>query len=143
MHILNGVKRPGPARWLRYALTGKLPAAYAEWVLHDTTAPTWILRHVLRVIAVLLVPTAAVLVLVPTGLGIRLLTAFTCWACALLLTGVLSNEMTERRAHAAGYPWGTAERARARRAQEDQMAASKRRRERLAQRRERRSPARS
>lgn len=138
MRIIDVVKRPGVVRWLRYAVTGRLPAEYAAWVLHDTTAPTWVLRHVARVVVILVLPTAAVLLVVPTNLGIRVLTAFTCWGCALLLTGILSNEMTERRANAAGYPWGTAERTRARRARESQVSANYRRRERIAARQERR-----
>ncbi|GAB3874184.1 hypothetical protein GCM10029964_015730 [Kibdelosporangium lantanae] len=42
------VKRPNPLLWLWYAFGGKLPMAYREWVLHDATAPTWLVRHVLR-----------------------------------------------------------------------------------------------
>jgi hypothetical protein len=42
------VKRPNPLMWLWYAFGGKLPDSYREWVLHDATAPTWLLRHVIR-----------------------------------------------------------------------------------------------
>ncbi|TCO62454.1 DUF5313 family protein [Actinocrispum wychmicini] len=42
------VKRPNPLWWLWYAFGGKLPNRYREWVLHDATAPTWLVRHVLR-----------------------------------------------------------------------------------------------
>lgn len=54
------VKRPSPLMWLWYAIGGKLPDRYAEWVLHDATAPTWLARHVLRRL-VLIVPILAVL----------------------------------------------------------------------------------
>ncbi|MGO1054932.1 DUF5313 family protein [Crossiella sp. CA198] len=40
--------RPNPARWLAYAYGARLPARYHSWVLHDVTAPTWLLRHVAR-----------------------------------------------------------------------------------------------
>ena len=42
------MKRPGPLLWLRYAYGGALPERYREWVLHDVTAPSWVVRHVLR-----------------------------------------------------------------------------------------------
>jgi hypothetical protein len=42
------VKRPNPMLWLWYAFGGKLPNRYREWVLHDATAPTWLVRHVAR-----------------------------------------------------------------------------------------------
>ncbi len=42
------VKRPNPLLWLWYAFGGKLPDTYREWVLHDATTPTWLLRHVIR-----------------------------------------------------------------------------------------------
>lgn len=34
--------------WLCYQNGGTLPAAYREWVLHDGTCRTWLLRVVLR-----------------------------------------------------------------------------------------------
>ncbi|MEV4312640.1 DUF5313 family protein [Actinocrispum sp. NPDC049592] len=42
------VKRPNPLLWLWYAFGGKLPDTYREWVLHDATVPSWLLRHVIR-----------------------------------------------------------------------------------------------
>ncbi|WP_346278999.1 DUF5313 family protein, partial [Pseudonocardia sp.] len=41
-------RRPGPLRWLWYALGGGLPPLYRRWVLHDTTCETWRLRHFAR-----------------------------------------------------------------------------------------------
>ncbi|CAM3320927.1 DUF5313 domain-containing protein [Kibdelosporangium persicum] len=57
------VKRPNPALWLWYAVGGKLPDRYREWVLHDATVPTWLVRHVIRRI-VFLAPILALLYLV-------------------------------------------------------------------------------
>ncbi|ONI81038.1 hypothetical protein ALI144C_20990 [Actinosynnema sp. ALI-1.44] len=57
------VNRPNPAQWLWYAVGGKLPDRYREWVLHDATVPTWLFRHVLRRLVVI-VPILAVLYLV-------------------------------------------------------------------------------
>jgi hypothetical protein len=42
------VKRPNALLWLWYAFGGKLPDRYREWVLHDATVPTWLVRHVAR-----------------------------------------------------------------------------------------------
>lgn len=131
---MSTIRRPGAALWLRYAFTGSLPPRYAEWVLRDTTAPTWLLRHLARVSVIIAVPTALIVGLLPASLGVRLLTAFTTAACVFLLTAILANDMTERRATKAGYPWGTAEELRSRRGVEDQLAANRRRRERIAAR---------
>jgi hypothetical protein len=53
------MRRPNPARWLWYAYGGRLPDRYREWVRYDNTARTWLLRHVLRVVAMAL-PVAVV-----------------------------------------------------------------------------------
>lgn len=45
----RGLIRPGPVRWLWYALGGTLPSAYHGWVLYDLTCGTWVLRHLARV----------------------------------------------------------------------------------------------
>ncbi|MER7084064.1 DUF5313 family protein [Saccharopolyspora kobensis] len=42
------VKRPGPARWLYYQFGGRLPERYRDWVLHDATCRTWVLRVLIR-----------------------------------------------------------------------------------------------
>ena len=54
------VKRPNPLLWLWYALGGKLPDRYREWVLHDATTPTWLARRVIRRL-VFMVPILALL----------------------------------------------------------------------------------
>jgi hypothetical protein len=41
-------ERPGVARWVWYAFGRRLPARYAQWVLHDLTCRTWFVRHMLR-----------------------------------------------------------------------------------------------
>lgn len=132
------MKRPGPLLWLRYAATGSLPPEYATWVLHDTTCGTWVLRHVARVCVLVALPAAAVLVLLPAALNVRLMTTFVAVSCVVLLTGILANDMTERRLQKAGYPWGTGERARGTRAVDAQRTANRERRERIEERRRRR-----
>lgn len=133
------MRRPGLLLWLRYAFGGRLPAEYSEWVLHDTTSSSWVVRHVARVLVVITAPVVAILVWLPADFGLRVLTAFVCAACAVLLTAILSNDMTERRLNRAGYEWGTGERARALRAVDAQKVANQRRRERIEARRGRRA----
>jgi hypothetical protein len=75
------VKRPNALLWLWYAVGGKLPDRYKEWVLHDATVPTWLARHVIRrlvfmlpILAALYVVLAVMLDFSPTivllGLGL-------------------------------------------------------------------------
>jgi uncharacterized protein DUF5313 len=132
------VRRPGPLSWFRYALLGRLPRSYSEWVLHDTTCSTWLLRHFARVLAVIAVPLVVLALAIPADSSLVALTVITVGACQVLLCGILANDMTERRASNAGYPWGMAERMRSERAVQAQRTANHRRRERVAARRARR-----
>jgi hypothetical protein len=59
-------KRPNPARWLYYQYGGNLPETYREWVLHDGTCRTWLLRAALRGL-IQIAPLALALLL---GLGL-------------------------------------------------------------------------
>ncbi|MFD1532354.1 DUF5313 family protein [Pseudonocardia aurantiaca] len=102
------VRRPGPFRWLLYAFGRPLPLAYREWVLHDVTAPTWVLRHVLRTTVQLLPVAVLLFVLIPGPAWVR-----GCSLLAGLLLGYFYSfaymyETTEHRAMKAGYPRGTA-----------------------------------
>ncbi len=101
-------RRPGPVRWVLYAFGRGLPPEYREWVLHDVTARTWVLRHLLRT-TVQLLPVAVLLyVLIPGPGWVR--------ACAVLgglilgyfYSAAFLYETTEHRAVKAGYPRGTA-----------------------------------
>jgi Family of unknown function (DUF5313) len=126
--------RPPLLRWLWYAAGGGLPDRYRDWVLHDTTGSTWLLRHFARVLVVLIIPTFLVVVLIPASAGLRTLTAVTTAGCAFLLSGILSNDTTERRLNRMGYPWGTAARLRAERAEQAQRSSAERYRQRRAKR---------
>src|ERR1700761_8571058 len=46
-----GHSRPGVVRWLLYAYGKRLPARYAQWVLHDLTCRTWLVRLLSRGLA--------------------------------------------------------------------------------------------
>ncbi|KAA5834218.1 DUF5313 family protein [Saccharopolyspora hirsuta] len=60
------VKRPGPVRWLYYQFGGRLPERYRDWVLHDATCRTWVLRVLIRGL-IQIAPLGAVLFV---GLGV-------------------------------------------------------------------------
>jgi hypothetical protein len=127
-------RRPGPFRWLWYAIGGGLPARNSEWVLYDTTCSTWIVRHLIRTFVLLALPVTAVATLLPASTGLRLLISLTAGACGLMFQVVHIIETTERRVIRAGYPAGTAEATRHQRSIDSQRAANERRRVRNAAR---------
>lgn len=107
--------RPSPLRWLWYAVWGPLPETHRWWVLFDTTCSTWVLRHIVRVVAIVAVPVTAIALWLPTNAGIRGLTAAVTGLCAVLLVVMWVNEGTEHRLGQAGFPWGTGPQIRERR----------------------------
>jgi hypothetical protein len=128
------IERPGPVRWLGYALGRSLPPRYRAWVLHDTTTDTWILRHFARALVQLAVPVILVLTVVPGPFWIRGMAALGGVVMGLIFSFAYITETTEHRLVKAGYPAGTAAQAQqrattARQAQESQRrseAASRR-----------------
>ena len=131
------VQRPGPLRWLWYALGGGLPRRFSPWVLHDTTTRTWALRHVLRSFVQLAVPIALVLIFVPGEFWIRGMAALGGVLLALIYSIAYITEFLENRAVKAGYPVGTAQAERDRNAREREVHESRRRREASVRRAER------
>lgn len=130
-------QRPGPFRWLAYCFGAGLPARYREWVLFDTTGPTWIVRHIIRVLVQLALPATAVIVFVPAPLGVRVLTDIAAIGPTLLFTSGYIVETSENRLLKAGYEPGYGERirkVRRREADERQRIANARRREKAAAR---------
>lgn len=101
-------RRPGPGRWLLYALGKGLPPEYREWVLHDLTTRTWVLRHLLRT-AVQLLPFAVLLYLfVPGSPSIRAAAVAGGLALGFFYSLAYMYETTEGRVIKAGYSGGTA-----------------------------------
>ena len=101
--------RPGPLRWLGYALGAGLPERHRAWVLHDTTTSTWGQRHVLRAVVQMAVPIALVLLLVPGPFWIRGMTALGGLLLGLIFSVAYMTETTENRVKKAGFPPGTAQ----------------------------------
>jgi len=101
-------RRPGPLRWLLYALGFGLPAQHREWVLHDVTTRTWVLRHLLRTV-VQLAPVAVLLyVLMPGSPLVRGGAVLGGLLLGFFYSVAYMYETTENRALKAGYPRGTA-----------------------------------
>lgn len=101
-------RRPGVVRWALYAFGRGLPPEYRAWVLHDVTARTWVLRHLLRT-AVQLLPFAVLLYLVvPGSASIRALAVGGGLALGFFYSMAYMYETTENRVIKAGYPRGTA-----------------------------------
>ena len=116
-------RRPGPLRWLWYALTGRLAPAYRDWALNDLTCRTWPLRHLAR-LAVPLVPIAVALVLVlPGPMSVRVSAVGFGSVVGLLYSFVFLHDSTERRAVKLGFPAGTPERVRAHRREGGTLSA--------------------
>ena len=99
--------RPGPIRWFWYALGGRLPSRYREWVLYDLTSRTWPLRHLARLLAQLAPVAALLIAFVPGPLWVRVMGAVGGSVVGLIYSFAFLYEATERRATKAGYPPGT------------------------------------
>jgi len=108
----GSVERPGPVRWLWYAVGGRLPARYREWVLHDLTGRTWGLRHFARALVQVAPFVVALLLLVPGPLTVRVAAVTAGLLLGLLYSGAYMYEIVEHRVAQAGYPVGTAQQVR-------------------------------
>ena len=108
-------RRPGPVRWVLYAFGRGLPPEYREWVLHDVTSRTWVVRHLLRT-TVQLLPFAVLLyVLIPGEPLIRASAVLGGLLLGYFYSVAYMFETTENRVIKAGYPRGTAREVRDRR----------------------------
>ena len=114
-------RRPNPLQWLWYAYGGGLPRALSPWVLADTTARTWIWRHLARAVVQLLPLVLVCLFAVPVPLGYRVSGAAGGLLIGLIFSVAFMTETTEHRAAKAGYPPGTAARLREERAERERL----------------------
>jgi hypothetical protein len=100
---------------VQYAFGRGLPPEYRQWVLHDVTTRTWMLRHLLRT-TVQLLPFAVLLyLLIPGSASIRAAAVVGGLALGFFYSLAYMYETTENRAIKAGYPRGTAREMRDRR----------------------------
>ncbi|WP_019816099.1 DUF5313 family protein [Saccharomonospora saliphila] len=101
------IRRPGPARWLWYAAGGRLPERHREWVLHDVTSKRYLWRHAARS-TVLIAPLAAVWLLLPGPLALRLVLSLMAVLVGYFYALAYADENCEHRAAKHGYAHGTA-----------------------------------
>jgi Family of unknown function (DUF5313) len=100
--------RPGPLRWLWYALGGGLPPRYRDWVLHDVTASTWAWRQILRALVQALPVAFVVALLIPGSPSIRLMAVAGGVFVAMIYVLAFVDEAVEHRSVKAGFPRGYA-----------------------------------
>ncbi|WP_197319870.1 DUF5313 family protein [Saccharomonospora sp. NB11] len=106
------LQRPRPHRWLWYALGGRLPERYREWVLHDVTCSTWLWRHGLRT-TFLVGPLSALWLLLPGPLGLRLSLVLLAVLVGYFYSFAFAEENVEHRLAKHGYDYGDGRRIRA------------------------------
>jgi Family of unknown function (DUF5313) len=111
---------------LLYAFGRGLPPEHREWVLHDVSARTWVLRHLLRTTVQLLPIAVLLFVLIPGPAWVR-----ACAVLAGLLIGYFysmayMHQSTEHRAVKAGYPRGAATAARDRHTEAERAEQARR-----------------
>ena len=118
--------RPGPLRWLWYAVGGSLPARYRDWVAHDVTARTWWARQIVRALVQAFPVAVVVGLLIPGSLTIRLMAVFGGVFVAMIYVLAFVDEAVEYRAVKAGYPHGWAKATREAARQPERDAAARR-----------------
>jgi hypothetical protein len=122
----NDRRRPGPLRWIGYALGTGLPERHDTWVLFDCTSRTWGWRHFARAMTQLSIPIVAVLFLIPGPASIRVVMIVAGTFMGLIWSFGYMNETIDHRLTKAGYPAGLGEKLRSDRAialQHEQSAA--------------------
>jgi uncharacterized protein DUF5313 len=97
-------KRPNPIRWLWYAIGGRLPATYREWVLYDLTSRTWVLRHLAR--GLVQHSVWLLLLLLPIPLDLRIWMIIVGISVGMFFFMVFIEDASERRVIKHGFPAG-------------------------------------
>jgi hypothetical protein len=103
--------RPGVLRWFWYAVGGRLPERYRDWVLHDTTSKHWKARHVLRS-SVGIAPLCLVWLLLPGPIQLRLAIVLMAALVAYFYSCAYMEESIDHRLSRNGFPPGTGKRIR-------------------------------
>lgn len=91
-------------RWLWYAVGGRLPDSYREWVLYDLTSRAWVFRHLSR--ALLQMSVWWLLLLVPGPLSLRLSMIGLAYAVGMYFSVSFMEDASERRLIKHGFPVG-------------------------------------
>jgi hypothetical protein len=100
----RGIRPAEPRSVGGYAYGGRLPDRYRDWVLHDCSCPTWVLRHLSRTLTQL---APFLLVLLLPGPAWILASALVGGAfMGLLYSLSYMEETSERRLVKQGFPAG-------------------------------------
>jgi hypothetical protein len=94
-----------------FALGGSLPLDYREWVLHDATVRTWLLRHIARVAVRTSLPLAAAFIalhFLGGPLWLILLALLLGLLTGLYIAASYATESVDARLQHYGYPAGFA-----------------------------------
>jgi len=94
--MMAPAEHPGFFRWLFYALGGRLPPRYDEWVFADLTGPDWRLREAGRIVLFAVIP-ITVLLLLPGRLEIRIYAALFVLIGPLFVGFAYGDELRDRR----------------------------------------------
>lgn len=97
-------RAPDPFHWLWYAVVGRLPTAYHEWVLYDLTCGTWVLRHATR--AMVQFSFWWLALLVPGPWSLRFAMVALGYFLSMYFSMSFMEDACERRLLKAGYPVG-------------------------------------
>lgn len=101
----SGRVRPNPLLWVWYAFGGRLPERHREWVLHDITTRTWVLRHLLRTLVQ--ISPGLLFLLAPGPLWILLMSLLGGVILSLWYSLSYMEHTSEYRLAKHGYPLGT------------------------------------
>jgi hypothetical protein len=124
---------------IKYWYGGALPRRHSAWVLHDVTCRTWALRHFARWIFLVIAPFFTIYMLVvPGSFALRLYTGITFSSTILMVSMLHILIDADRRAVLAGYAYKEPSRVRTQRSQDRHRLAVAARREKAAQRHDRR-----
>lgn len=107
----TGRVRPNPVLWIWYAFGGRLPDRHREWVLHDVTCRTWVLRHLAR--SLTQISPGLLFLLAPGPLWIVAMSLLGGVLMALWYSVTYMEHTCEYRVTKHGYPVGTARATRA------------------------------
>jgi hypothetical protein len=88
--------RPSILWWLRYALGGRLPSRFDDWVFHDLTGRDWRIREAGRIELFAVIPVIVMLCL-PGPLDIRIYAAAFVVIGPLFVGFAYGDELRDRR----------------------------------------------
>jgi len=110
--IVTVVKRPDVLRWLWYAVGGRLPMRYSQWVLHDVTTRWWRARALFRSFVQIMPVAALIFVFLPSETWVRVMAMAGGIAMGMFYALAFHEEASESRSLKAGFLRGTAQQVR-------------------------------